>query len=120
MDIESVREYCLRKVAATEEFPFDDSTLVFKLMGKMFACMPLEKPDMLILKCDAERAIELRDRYSAIEAAWHFNKKYWNQHIISMLDDKLLMELIDHSYDEVAKKLSRAKREELKALTEGV
>lgn len=120
MDIESVREYCLRKAAVTEEFPFDDTTLVFKVMGKMFACMPLEKPDMLILKCDADRAIELRDRYSAIEAAWHFNKKYWNQHVISMLDDRLLQELIDHSYDEVVKKLPRAKREELKALTEGV
>ena len=120
MDIESVREYCLGKAAATEEFPFDETTLVFKIMGKMFACMPLEKPDMLILKCDADRAIELRDRYSAIEAAWHFNKKYWNQHIISALDDHIIMELIDHSYDEVVKKLSRTKREELKAFTEGV
>ena len=118
MDIESIRDYCLRKRAATEEFPFDDTTLVFKVAGKMFACMPLEKPDMLILKCDADRAIELRDRYSAIEAAWHFNKKYWNQHIISMLDDRLLMELIDHSYDEVVKKLSRTKREELRAFAE--
>ncbi|MBR2014820.1 MAG: MmcQ/YjbR family DNA-binding protein [Alistipes sp.] len=118
MDIESVREYCLQKAAATEEFPFDDSTLVFKVMGKMFACMPLEKPDMLILKCDADRAIELRERYAAIDAAWHFNKRYWNQHIISALDDGLMMELIDHSYDEVVRKLSRPKREELKALAE--
>ena len=118
MDVESIREYCLRKAAVTEEFPFDETTLVFKVMGKMFACMPLEKPDMLILKCDADRAIELRDQYSAIEAAWHFNKKYWNQHIISMLDDRLLMELIDHSYDEVVKKFSRTKREELRAFAE--
>ena len=118
MDVESIREYCLRKAAVTEEFPFDETTLVFKVMGKMFACMPLEKPDMLILKCDADRAIELRDRYSAIEAAWHFNKKYWNQHIISALDDHIIMELIDHSYDEVVKKLSRTKREELKAFAE--
>ena len=79
----------------------------------MFACMPLEKPDMLVLKCDADYAIELRDRYSAIEAAWHFNKKYWNQHIISALDDELLMHLIDHSYDEVVKKFSRKRRKEL-------
>lgn len=120
MDIESVREYCLGKVAATEEFPFDDSTLVFKVMGKMFACMPLERPDMLILKCDADRAIELRERYSTIEAAWHFNKKYWNQHTISALDDRLMMELIDHSYDEVVKKFSRPKREELRAIAEAI
>ena len=116
MDIESIREYCLQKAAVTEEFPFDDTTLVFKVMGKMFVCMPLERPDMLILKCDADRAIELRERYSAIDAAWHFNKKYWNQHIISALDDGLMMELIDHSYDEVVKKLSRIKREEIKTL----
>lgn len=120
MDIESAREYCLGKVAATEEFPFDDSTLVFKVMGKMFACMPLERPDMLILKCDADRAIELRERYSAIEAAWHFNKKYWNQHTISALDDRLMMELIDHSYDEVVKKFIRPKREELRAIAEAI
>lgn len=118
MNIESVREYCLRKAATTEEFPFDDSTLVFKVMGKMFACMPLERPDMLILKCDADRAIELREKYWAIEAAWHFNKRYWNQHTISALDDGLMMELIDHSYNEVVKKFSRPKREELRAITE--
>lgn len=117
MDIESIREYCLSKAAATEEFPFDDSTLVFKVMGKMFACMPLERADMLVLKCDADRATELRERYSVIEPAWHFNKKYWNQLAISALDDSLLMELIDHSYDEVIKKFSRPRREELKAIT---
>ena len=116
MDVESIREYCLRKAAVTEEFPFDDTTLVFKVMGKMFACMPLERHDMLTLKCDADRAIELRDRYSAIEPAWHFNKQYWNQHLISALDDNLLTELIDHSYDEVVKKFSRKMREELNAI----
>lgn len=118
MDIESVRDYCLSKSAVSEEFPFDDSTLVFKVMGKMFACMPLERPDMLILKCNADKAIELRERYSAIEAAWHFNKKYWNQHIISALDDTLLIKLIDHSYEEVINKFSRKKREELNSITE--
>ena len=113
MDIENIRQYCLQKLHTTEEFPFDDVTLVFKVAGKMFACLPLNKPDMLVLKCDADYAIELRDRYSAIEAAWHFNKKYWNQHVISALDDDLLMHLIDHSYDEVVKKFSRKRREEL-------
>ena len=103
----------MQKLYVSEEFPFDETTLVFKVSGKMFACMPLEKPDMLVLKCDADYAIELRDRYSAIEAAWHFNKKYWNQHIISALDDELLMHLIDHSYDEVVKKFSRKRRGEL-------
>lgn len=117
MDIESIRSYCLLKDMVSEEFPFDDTTLVFKVAGKMFACLPLDKPDMLTLKCDADYAIELRDRYSAIEPAWHFNKKYWNQHHISALDDKLLMSLIDHSYAEVVKKLSKALREELNHAT---
>ena len=116
MDIESVRDYCLTKIAATEEFPFDDTTLVFKVAGKMFACMPLERPDMLILKCDADYALDLREQYSAIEPAWHFNKKYWNQHRVSELDDRLLISLIDHSYDEVLKKLPRKTREEINNL----
>lgn len=113
MDIESLRYYCLRKACVSEEFPFDDTTLVFKVAGKMFACLPLEKPDVLVLKCDADYAIELRDKYSAIEPAWHFNKKYWNQHAISALDDELLCKLIDHSYAEVVKKLPRKLRIEL-------
>lgn len=116
MDIESVRDYCLTKIAATEEFPFDDTTLVFKVAGKMFACMPLERPDMLILKCNADYALYLREQYSAIEPAWHFNKKYWNQHRVSELDDRLLISLIDHSYDEVLKKLPRKTREEINNL----
>lgn len=113
MDIESLHQYCLQKPFATEEFPFDDVTLVFKVAGKMFACLPLDKPDKLVLKCDADYAVELRDRYSAIEPAWHFNKRYWNQHIISTLDDDLLRHLIDHSYAEVVKKLPRKVRAEL-------
>ena len=116
MDIESIREYCLQKPLATEEFPFDETTLVFKVAGKMFACLPLERSDILTLKCDADYAVELRDRYSAIEPAWHFNKKYWNQHLISALDDKLICSLIDHSYVEVVKKFSRKQRSELNLL----
>ena len=116
MDIETVREYCLSKRATTEEFPFDDTTLVFKVAGKMFACMPLEKADMLILKCDAEYALELREEYSAIEPAWHFNKKYWNQLRISELEEGLLKRLIDHSYDEVTRKMPRKLREEIETL----
>ena len=113
MDSESIREYCLGKPLATEEYQFDDTILVFKVAGKMFACMSLERSDMLTLKCDAEYAIELRDRYSAIEPAWHFNKKYWNQHLLPALDDELVKHLIDHSYEEVIKKLTRKVRAEL-------
>ena len=113
MDIESIREYCLGKPWATEEFPFDETTLVFKVAGKMFACLPLERSEWIMLKCDADYAIELRDRYEAIAPAWHFNKKYWNQHLIPALDDDLIKHLIDHSYEEVVKKLTRKVRAEL-------
>lgn len=114
MDIESIREYCLAKKGTTEHFPFDDVTLVFKVMGKMFACIGLDDPVCIALKCDPEYAIELREHYSGIEGAWHFNKKYWNQ--VSLLGEvkrELILSLIDHSYDEVVKKLTRKQRQEL-------
>lgn len=113
MDIEQIREYCIAKEATTEEFPFDDTTLVFKVAGKMYACMPLERTDMLILKCEPSYALELREHYAAIEPAWHFNKKHWNQHRISEIEDNLLKHLIDHSYEEVLKKLPRKVRDEI-------
>ena len=110
MDIEEIRTYCLAKKASEESMPFDDSVLVFKVMGKIFACIFLNIPDRLVLKCDPDYAIWLRDFYPAIEPAWHFNKKYWNQHKISKLGDALLVKLIDHSYEEVLKKISRKDR----------
>ena len=113
MNIESVRLYCLGRKGAIECFPFDDETLVFKVMGKMFACIFLGEPDKLVLKCEPEYAIELRERYAAIEPAWHFNKRHWNQHWLSRLDDELIRNLIDHSYAEVVKKMTRKMREEL-------
>ena len=108
MDIESVRIYCLQKKASSESFPFDETTLFFKVMDKMFACLSLTDSDKLVLKCDADLAITLRDRYpEIIEPAWHFNKRYWNQLRLSQLSDKLIKELIDHSYNEVLKKFTR-------------
>lgn len=117
MDIETVREYCLGKKAVTECFPFDDTSLVMKVMGKMFALIDLESADKLFLKCDPEYALELRERHSAIEGAYHFNKKYWNQLSLSGgLGDKLIKHLIDHSYEEVLKKFTRKMRTEYEAL----
>lgn len=117
MNIEQARDYCLGKKGCEESFPFDEETLVFKVMGKMFAVLMLEKTDMIVLKCDAERAEELRAEYAAVEPAWHFNKKYWNQiHFNSDLPDDLLCSLIDHSLDEVVKKFTRKQKEEYAAL----
>ena len=112
MNIEKAREYCLAKKGCEESFPFDEETLVFKVMGKMFAVLMLEKPDMIVLKCDADYAVELREKYIAVEPAWHFNKKYWNQiHFNSDANDELLYNLIDHSLNEVVKKFTRKMKE---------
>ena len=117
MDIETIRDYCIRKKATTEEFPFDEVTLVFKVMGKMYACIGLDNPEWLTLKCDPEYALELRKRYPGIKGAFHFNKKYWNQ--VSLrgdITDRLIIKLIDHSYEEVMKKFTNKLRQEYNEL----
>ena len=113
MNVESVREYCLSKKAVTESFPFDETSLVLKVMDKMFALIDLEVSEKIALKCDPEYALELRERYNGIEVAYHFNKKYWNQVFFNRdVNDKLLKELIDHSYEEVMKKFTKKMRAE--------
>ena len=118
MDIESIREYCIRKKAVTECFPFDEYNLVFKVVDRMFALINLENPDRIFLKCEPEYAIELRDRYNGIEGAFHFNKKHWNQvYLESDVSDSLIKELIDHSYNEVIKKFTRRQKEQYNELS---
>lgn len=117
MNIETAREYCLSKKATTESLPFDEYSLVIKVTDKMFALIDLESSNKICLKCDPEYAIELRERYSAIEGAYHFNKKYWNQVFFDRdADDKLIKSLIDHAYEEVLKKFTKKKRAEYDAL----
>ena len=118
MDIESIREYCIRKKAVTECFPFDEYNLVFKVVDRMFALINVENPDRIFLKCEPEYAIELRDRYNGIEGAFHFNKKHWNQvYVESDVSDSLIKELIDHSYNEVIKKFTRRQKEQYNELS---
>ena len=75
MNIEEIREYCIAKPGVTEGFPFDESTLVFKVMNKMYALVGLERvPPFINLKCDPDRAIELREQYEDIRAGYHMNK----------------------------------------------
>lgn len=99
----------------TEEFPFDESTLVFKVCGKMFALTGLENPEFKVnLKCDPERAIELRESYDSIIAGFHMNKKHWNTVLVDgSFSDSFFMELIDHSYDLVVKGLPKKLRDKL-------
>lgn len=108
MDIESVRNYCLSLPHATEDFPFDESTLVFRIGGKIFAMIDLENTEWFVLKCEPDYAIELRDRYAEITGAWHMNKKHWNQlNLFGSLTDAFIRNLICHSYNEVVKKISK-------------
>ncbi|KAA6312565.1 hypothetical protein EZS27_036525 [termite gut metagenome] len=117
MNVESAGDYCLQKKGAEASFPFDDDSLVIKVMGKMFALIDLESANKIALKCDPERAVELREQYNGIIEAYHFNKKYWNS--ISFdedVDDKLIKQLIDHAYEEVLKKFTKKQRAEYDAL----
>jgi predicted DNA-binding protein (MmcQ/YjbR family) len=118
MNIEEFHAYCLSKKGVEETFPFDEVTLVFKVMGKMFALTGLDNETFEVnLKCDPEYAIELREEYEAIRAGWHMSKKHWNTvKFEENLDDKFLCELVDHSYDLVVKGLKKADRDMLNNL----
>ena len=118
MDIESIREYCLSLPKVTEDFPFDDTTLVFRIGGKIFAMMDLEDASKLTLKSDPNQALTLRDKYSEISGAWHMNKKYWNQlNLYGQLSDTLVNQLIRHSYSEVVKKCPKRRQQEFPNLS---
>lgn len=121
MNIEELHDYCLTKKGVTENFPFDDVTLVFKVMGKMFTLVGLdswEKGETKInLKCNPERSLELREQYESINPGWHMNKKHWNTVTLNNdVSDKLAFELIDHSYELIIKGLTKKLQEELKAM----
>lgn len=117
MNIEDYREYCIRKAGVTEEFPFDSQTLVFKVMGKMFALTDVDKFIFLNLKCDPERAVELREGNPGIEPGWHMNKTLWNSVSTNgSVSDNLLRELIDHSYDLIVAGLTKKLKAELNEL----
>ncbi len=119
MNVEEVREYCIAKAGVTESFPFSDTALVFKVVGKMFALLDLSEDKRGIsLKCDPDLAIELRARHPEVLPAWHFNKQHWNGvDIYGNVTDKNLKEWIDHSYNLVVDSLTKKKKEELKALS---
>lgn len=115
MDIETLREYCLSKAGTTESFPFDEHTLVFKVMNKMYSLVGLERlPPSVNLKCDPERAIQLREEYDgAIIPGYHMSKKHWNTVYLEEVSDKLIIELVDHSYDLIVSKLTKKDKKRL-------
>ena len=115
MNIEELRDYCLSKPHVTESFPFDKETLVFKVGEKLFALIGLEHhPAAVNLKCDPDKALELRDTYPEIIAGYHMSKKHWNTVTIEgSLKPDFIKALIDHSYDLVVKGMTKKQREGL-------
>lgn len=119
MNIEEFRSYCTAKKGVTESFPFDEHTLVFKVMEKMFALTGLERtPSQVNLKCDPERSAALREEYDGIiYGAFHMSKLHWNTvEIENNIPNGILLDLIDHSYDLVVTKLTKKLKEDLKNL----
>lgn len=122
MHIEQLRDFCIAKKGVTEHFPFDEVTLVFKVMDKMFALSSLDKwekgEESINLKCDPEKALELREEFEGINPGWHMNKRLWNTITINNADvsDNLVRELINHSYDLVVKGLTKKVQNELENL----
>lgn len=119
MDIDTFRDYCLKKRGVSEEMPFGPDNLVFKVMGKMFSLVSLDEvPLRTNLKCDPEKAVKLREEYEdSIIPGWHMNKHHWNTIIIDgRIDPKLVFELIDHSYELVVSGLTKKLKNELDSL----
>lgn len=112
MDIESFRTYCLAKPGVTEEFPFDNQTLVYKVAGKMFALTDVDLFTSVNLKCDPEEAVLLRERYEGVQPGYHMNKAHWNTVLMDgAISDSLFRQWIDDSYDLVVARLpKKAKR----------
>lgn len=115
MNIEQVRLLCLSKAHTTEDMPFDDTFVTFKVAGKIFAGLPLEHPGLLVLKCNSEYFDDLCAAYPSIHQAWHWHKKHWVQLQLdgSDISDALVRRLIDDAYIQVIAKFSRKLRVEL-------
>ncbi len=111
MDIQHIREHCIKKAGVTEEFPFDEETLVFKVYGKMFLLTNLNPPLSINIKCDPENAIDLRERYPAVTPGYHMNKTHWNTvQLDGTVPAKMLLLWIDDSYELVLNSIPEKKR----------
>lgn len=117
MNIEEIREYCLSMPEATEDLPFDEVTLVFRIRRKIFAILPLDTPRWLVVRSSEDYARELREKYEEILPAYHMNKKYWSQiDLEGSLRYDFIKSLIRRSYKEIVSKLPKAVRIQLESL----
>ncbi len=114
MNIESFRNYCLSKSGSSEDFPFDENVLVFKVCGKIFALVDVDLFESINLKCDPEMAIALREKYNAVQPGYHMSKKHWNTiQMDGSLNDDEIQHWINHSYELVLAKLPKKLRDEI-------
>ncbi|MFD2201586.1 MmcQ/YjbR family DNA-binding protein [Shivajiella indica] len=114
MNISFFRDYCLNKPGASEDTPFDEDTLCFKVGGKIFAIIDIVDFKSVNLKCDPEWAMELREEFVGIMPGYHMNKKHWNTVLFDgSVSDKLILNLVDHSYDLVLNSIPKSKRDNL-------
>lgn len=114
MNIEHFRKYCLDKKGVTEDFPFGEDTLCFRVLEKIFAITSFSLPFSVNLKCDPEKAVDFRERYEEVQPGYHMNKKHWNTVTFDgSLPDKLLKEMTDHSYNLIVNGLTKKQKEEL-------
>jgi predicted DNA-binding protein (MmcQ/YjbR family) len=118
MHLPTLRTYCLAKPGTTEERPFGPDTLVFKVMGKMFALTGDElEPNSVNLKCDPDDALFFRNQFEGITAGYHMDKRHWiTVDLKGSVPETLIFELIDDSYEMVVAKLPRKDREALKTI----
>ena len=111
MNLETFRAKCLAKKGVTEEMPFGDETLVYKVMGKMFALTGITDFASVNLKCDPEKAVELREQYEAVQPGYHMNKKHWNTILMDgSISDKLVLEWLEDSYQLVVAGLTKMEK----------
>ena len=115
MNIEEIRDYCLAKPGVTEDMPFGEDTLVFRVGEKLFLLTSLSQGDRFNVKCDPEHAIELREQHNEVQPGYHMNKKHWNTvYTNGTLSRRQICDMIDHSYDLVLKSLPKNIREQIK------
>ncbi len=116
MNFDNLHNYCMSKAGATKDFPFDETTLVFRVMRKIFALTGIDNDPLWVnLKCEPVLAEALRDEWDAVRPGYHMNKKHWNTVVFDgSIPEAELKKMIDHSYDRVVRSLKKADREALK------
>lgn len=115
MTLDYYRQYCLSKPSTTEDTPFDQDTLCFRVGGKIFSICSISEFLYINLKCDPERAIELREQFPGITPGYHMNKKTWNSvSTQGNVPDNLILELADHSYELILTSLPKKVQVEIR------